>query len=252
MLVRQGRSIFQNPGTFAGSVYGQAGNVVKGGLRNRFVGGFSPVFGGYANGHLSPSSFILPQASGSMSSYTEASARIVQGAIILTPALPMGGSASLTMTAGPLTVDQIIAMIAEGTLVIALDSALLSAATSMLTSGALTISGSAELGGIFDVIGSGSMVLVPNTTMTAKAFMEATAGGPDPLSPQGLANAVWERAVDAGYTAEEILRILAAVAASKTDITGSTVTFRNLGDTKDRIIADMTGSERTTVTIDEA
>ncbi len=134
---------------------------------------------------------------------------------------------------------------------LAVDSAVLSSAVSAIASGSLTISGSAQLGGIFEVTGSSSMILVPSVIMTAKAFMEATAGGPDPLSPQGLANAVWERAVDAGYTAEEILRILAAVAAGKTDIAGSTVTFRDLGDTKDRLVASMTGSERTTITIDE-
>jgi len=171
--------------------------------------------------------------------------------IVLTPALPMAGSSTLTMTANSLTVDQIIALVASGSLVLAVDSAVLSSAVSAIASGSLTISGSAQLGGIFEVTGSSSMILVPSVIMTAKAFMEATAGGPDPLSPQGLANAVWERAVDAGYTAEEILRILAAVAAGKTDIAGSTVTFRDLGDTKDRLVASMTGSERTTITIDE-
>jgi len=114
MLVRQGRSIFQNPGTFAGAVYGQAGNVVKGGFRNRMVGGLSQTFGGHANGHLAPSSFVLPTKAGSISSYTEASAALTQSVIVLTPALPMAGSSTLTMTANSLTVDQIIALVASG------------------------------------------------------------------------------------------------------------------------------------------
>lgn len=248
MLVRNGRSLFGFPGPTVGlSGYIQ----LKGGGRNRMVGGFSPVFGGYANGHLAPSSYILPTQPGALSSYTEASAALTQTVIILTPALPMDASGTLTLTANSLTVDQIIALVAAGAGILAVDSAVLSSAVSAVANNTMSISGIAELGGIFPTSASSAMILVPNVTATARAFMTATAGGPDPLSPQGLANAVWERAVDAGYSAEEILRVLAAVAAGKTDITGSTVTFRNLGDTKDRIVASMTGSERTTITIDE-
>lgn len=220
------------------------------------VGGLSETFGGYANGHLAPSSFILPTKSGSISSYNEASASISQGVIVLTPAKPMEGTASLTLTASTLQLDKIIAMIASGALVLSVDSALLSSAVSALASGSMTISGTAGLGGIFEILASANVVLVPNTTLTAKAFMEASAGGPEELSAQGLANAVWERALDSGYTAEEIMRILAAVAAGKTSITdlgggNATVVFRDLGDSKDRITASMSGSERTSLTLDE-
>lgn len=63
--------------------------------------------------------------------------------------------------------------------------------------------------------------------------------------------------LESGFTVGEILRILAAVAAGKTNITdlgggNAEVVFRDVGDTKDRVTADMTGSERTTVTLDGA
>jgi hypothetical protein len=61
---------------------------------------------------------------------------------------------------------------------------------------------------------------------------------------------VWESICEGSYTHSEILKILAAVAAGKTDITGSTVTFRDVNDVADRVTASMTGSERTTVTLD--
>lgn len=255
-LTRNGRTINQSPGTFRG-LGDQYGNTVKGGLRNRFVGGFSPFFGAYANGHIHPSAFVMPQKAGALSSYTEASASLTQTVIVLTPGLPISGSSTLTLTAQPFTIDKIVALIASGALVLSVDQATLAAAVSATANGTLTLTGSAGLGGIFDVMASSSIVLVPNTTLTAQAFMDAAAGGPEPLSPQGLANAVWQRAVDSGYSAEEILRVLAAVAAGKTTIVpggGGTasVVFRDLGDTKDRITADMVGSERQTVTIDEA
>jgi len=65
----------------------------------------------------------------------------------------------------------------------------------------------------------------------------------------------WTEVIENGVTAAGILRLLAAVAAGKTSIVNlgngfATVTFRSLADDKDRIVADMTGSERSVVTRD--
>ena len=63
-----------------------------------------------------------------------------------------------------------------------------------------------------------------------------------------------EAKVEGNYTLKEALRLMLAVAAGKTDIDTSganpVVKFRDVNDTKDRITAVMTGSERTTVTKD--
>lgn len=71
------------------------------------------------------------------------------------------------------------------------------------------------------------------------------------LSPQGLADALMNYAVEGDYTLQEILQILASVAAGKTSITptgegSAEVIFRNLLDTKDRVSFEMDGSERVT------
>lgn len=107
-------------------------------------------------------------------------------------------------------------------------------------------------------------------------------GASDPLSAENLAAAVWnaiandfnavgtmgEKMNDAGsasnpwteviegvYTAADLLRLLTAVAAGKTTITdlgggAATVTFRDINDTTDRIVATMADSERATVVLD--
>jgi hypothetical protein len=72
------------------------------------------------------------------------------------------------------------------------------------------------------------------------------------LSPQNLAAAVWAEVLEAGLDAQDVMRVLLAVAAGKSDITGSTVTFRDQADATDRVTATMTGSERTTVVLDPA
>jgi hypothetical protein len=259
MLVRQGRAQFVNPGKFTGNVSGQSGNVVKGGFRNRFAGGtngLTKIFGGYANGHLGPSSFVLPQSSGSISSYTESSAAMAQGVIVLTSAIPANASGSMVLTASTASLDLLVQLVASGTLVLSVNSAVLSSAVDIIVNGSINITvNSATLGGIFGILANGTMILVPNGTMTAEAFMEAAAGGPTPLSPEGLANAVWSQVIESGYTSSEILRLLAAVAAGETiidDLGGglATITFRDLADTKDRVVADMTDSERTSIALD--
>jgi hypothetical protein len=69
-------------------------------------------------------------------------------------------------------------------------SAQLAAAVSAQASATMTLAANALAGGIFPVEASGSASLSPSVVLTARAFMEASAGGPTPLSPEGLANAV--------------------------------------------------------------
>jgi hypothetical protein len=70
------------------------------------------------------------------------------------------------------------------------------------------------------------------------------------LTQDDVTGAILQAEVEAGLTVQGVLRLLLAVAAGKTDISGSVVTFRDVADTKDRIVATMTGSERTTVVRD--
>lgn len=68
-----------------------------------------------------------------------------------------------------------------------------------------------------------------------------------------IAAAVWAAACEGSLDFADVQRILLAVAAGKTDIDATgpvVVTFRDQADTKDRVTATMTGSERTTVVLD--
>ena len=75
-----------------------------------------------------------------------------------------------------------------------------------------------------------------------------------PSDVDAIPAAVWAEALDGAYTAKQILQILAAVLAGKSDITETsagvaTVDFRDLADTLNRVSATMNQSERTAVTI---
>lgn len=74
------------------------------------------------------------------------------------------------------------------------------------------------------------------------------------LSQTDVEGAVLEAKVDGTITLRQVLRLLAAVAAGKTTVTDNgdgtaEVLFRDLPDTKNRVQAAMTGSERTSVTL---
>lgn len=195
MLVGNGRLIFRNPGTFpAGAVGNQPGNFIKGGFRNRMVGGLSQTFGAYANGQLSPSAFVLPTKSGAIASYDETSISLSANTVNIIVGRPISGSGTITVTVVNAQLDTIVPMVASGDIVVAVDSASLAAAVNASATGAITITGSAELGGIFDLIASGTITTDDDAFLSALAWIEAEAGGPTPLSPEGLANAVWQAA----------------------------------------------------------
>lgn len=187
-LTRSGRSVFFNPGTFGGVYRNQNGNIIKGGLKNRFLGGFDAKFGAYNNGALSPSAFVLPLKSGSISSYNQ-NRMALSTAASGVPAMPMIASSNFTLTVTNAQLDQVLQLIASGVMALT-GSANLAAAVAAQASSSMSLAASALLGGSIPIEATGSASLSPSVTLIAKAFIEASAGGPTPLSPEGLANAV--------------------------------------------------------------
>jgi hypothetical protein len=71
------------------------------------------------------------------------------------------------------------------------------------------------------------------------------------LSPQNLADAVWGQIIESGFSAEEVMRLLAAVTAGKSTGGPGSPVFRDLGDTKNRVVGVATSNgDRTSVTYD--
>jgi hypothetical protein len=75
------------------------------------------------------------------------------------------------------------------------------------------------------------------------------------LNDAGSGSNPWTEVIESGLTAAEVLRIILAVQAGKTNIVdngggSATVTFRDVADTKNRVEADMQDSERIDVTLD--
>lgn len=74
------------------------------------------------------------------------------------------------------------------------------------------------------------------------------------LTQNDVEGAILDARIDGTYTLRDVLKMLAAVSAGKTTITdlgggAATVVFRDLADTADVVTASMSGSERSSVTL---
>lgn len=144
---------------------------------------------------------------------------------------------------------------------------IVSAVAALTGTGEVTADMLATLQAVADLAGSGDLVgalgalagLAAALAGTGDASADASAIGSmagainvtgDLLSTANVGDAVWQYLAEGNYSAVEILRVLAAVMAGKTTIDGTEVTFRDLNDVADRVVAVMTGSARTTITLD--
>ncbi len=87
--------------------------------------------------------------------------------------------------------------------------------------------------------------------ISAADFMASGSMG-EKMNGAGSAGNPWTEVIESGYTASEVLRLLAAVLAGKVSGAGTdTITFRDLADTKDRVVATTDSSgNRTAITRD--
>lgn len=96
------------------------------------------------------------------------------------------------------------------------------------------------------ITGSGTCI-IDNPAVNASATIQSTYTG---VNTGAIAETLRNSDVETSFSLREALMILASVAVGKTEIDSSTVTFRDVNDDYDRLVATMTGSERSDVTLD--
>lgn len=222
---------------------------------------------------------VPPMFPGAMSSYRKAKITIDGSAV---GALGLNGVATGSISIVGSAIGGLIAGgVASGTISIG-GSVVMFAAVGSTATGIISVGGSANMSAIGHMLASGSVTVEGSVVPFAIGWMDATSDFGNELSADKLAEAVWNKVagdvnepgtmgeklndagsatnpwtevIESGYTASQILRLLARVAAAKTDIVdlgggAATVTFRDLADTKDALVADMAGSSRTGVVLD--
>lgn len=231
------------------------------GARRRFAYGQASIedvtnSAAVPEGYLHPTCWDMPQKGGGMASR---GGRIVGAGDVTAANLAGGLNALADLAAGGditnaalgLILSAVATLIGSGTLTADIVGKL-EAVAALSGAGNTT----AALGALASLQVSLSGAATESATLLAKASMSASiiVTG-DVLNTANVADAVWDALAAGNYSYADLLRILAAVAAGKTTIVDlgggmATVTFRDVNDTKNAVVADMDGSERTDVTLD--
>lgn len=204
---------------------------------------------GLPHGYRTGYTWLLPQKNGAAKSANES-----QGVASTTFSIAGGKN-------GTATIEGVGSFSATGALVVSGSATINGVAT--VTSNAFaallataTITGSATPTASITALGWGVVAINGVATFTGTRYatgtLEAEITPFTELSPQSLASAVWAQALEAGYTAEEMMRVMSAALAGEVSGAGTgTITIRDIGDTADRIVASVDGSgNRTAVTLD--
>lgn len=165
---------------------------MSGSVKNQYSGGFSN-FNATPRGYIPPYSWILPIKAGGISTSAEKmSAELTDNGAILISGLPLSASITANLTLSDAALGLIVA------LEIALSASLTISDAELAASAALVAAMSAsgqftdvEMGAIISMISALSANGTLNATPLVGVFMEWSVGGPEELSSQGLAIAVW-------------------------------------------------------------
>lgn len=227
------------------------------------------------NGHLSPSAWVLPRTSGGMSSINFTTA-MVSGSGLAVGGVTTTGTSSITLAFADAFGELIASGGGTATFSLTSNNPLLTASingtgtavatfsTNTPTLGALA-DGSGEVAITLTATNSGRMpanddspLRTGTATLTltgalvpyAIGSMEGTTEEAG-LSNAGIANSVWGKVIEAGFTADQILRLLAAHAAgSATGLEGSNPQFTGLDGVTLRIDGAYVAGTRTIDALD--
>ena len=163
-----------------------------GAVRNQYACGYSN-FNATPRGYLPPYSWILPIKDGGLSTSAEKmAAELSENGAVLISGLPISSSITANLTISDAALGLIVA------LEIALSASLTISDAELAASAALVATMSAsgqftdvEMGAIISMISALSANGTLNATPLVGVFMEWSVGGPEELSSQGLAIAVW-------------------------------------------------------------
>lgn len=167
---------------------------------------------------------------------------------------PMEGSGAITITqAGGLS---LVVSLSGNTGVVSVtgDGMVLKLTIGLSGEGTWSLTGAPNLAMIVPFDGTGTVAQMSGTSdLRGHLSLEGEWTPFTALSPEGLAQAVWQRVIEAGFTAEEIIRILAAQAAgAATGLEGSNPQFTGLDGTTVRIDGTYSAGTRTIDALDGA
>ena len=114
-----------------------------------------------------------------------------------------------------------------------------------------TVSASANL--LADIFGSVNVTFTETCEILGRGFISGSATVSASPSASDIAGEVFATNLEGDYSFRDLIKLMSAVSFGKSTIVDlgggiATVTFRDVNDTENRVVADMTNSERTTIT----
>jgi hypothetical protein len=245
---------------------------------DRFAGGMSK-FSSHSAGYVPPYCRMMARKGGGMATFNTVSGAGAVGSGNLAGGLngeaPLSGSGDITNAALGLILSAVAALSGSGSLTAAIIGRLEAAAAlagggdATASLGALAglasaLTGSGVIGA--DIIAKAALAAnivvtgdVLNSANVAEAVWGASAAANneagtmgEKLNDAGSGSNPWTEVIESGLTAAEVLKLILAVSAGKSSGgSTTTITFRDTGDTKDRVLATVdSNGNRTAVTLD--
>ena len=193
--------------------------------------------------------WIMPQKGGMISARTDGITFSATGNGLR--GLPGTGTASFSIDFAAAAGELIVSGAGTASFTISTNTPLLTASLGGTGAASFSITtNNPILGAEASGIGSASFTISATLTPYAVGHMEGTTEEAG-LTPSGIANAVWGKAIEAGYTADQILRILSAHAAgAATGLEGANPQFVGLDGSTVRIDGTYSAGTRTIDALD--
>jgi len=248
VLIGNRSVLLKSPGRFlSGTVASiERSNFSKPGMLAGRFESFNKLSAAIPGGHLAPSAWAMPRTAGGMASVNSAmlassATATAYGGITST------GSASITFTVPDAAGQLISSGSGSSTFTLSTNSPLLTAALVGSGSAAFAITANTPtLGALASLVGSSSWAIAGTLTPYAIGNMAGTTVDSTVLTGEVVASAVWAKAIEAGFTAEQVLRILAAHAAgAATGLEGANPQFTGLDGATVRIDGTYSAGTRT-------
>lgn len=182
-----------------------------------------------------PVAFMPARKAGGLASRNECVIAFTVGNGILAAGRNLEGSTSITFTVADAQLELVVS--ASGTAGISF-TATGNVAGALFATGTTDITftvPAALLGAVSDGEGQATITVSPNGTVTAIGHLSGTTADTTGVTPATISQAVWEYIIESGYTAEEVVRLIASVTAAKSSGGPGSPVFRDLGDTKNRV-----------------
>jgi hypothetical protein len=255
VLYPNGQLVFAASPRLTAGALAATGAAGYGGIRgarfNRYVSEtFSPVVGGLPSGYGGRSA-LLPVRAGGLSSVVALSIAAAGAGVL---GLPGDGAAAFTVSVSDAEGQLISSGSGAASFSLTASPLLLTASLGARGSASLAITtNTPTLGAEANLTGSAGMTFAGALTPYAIGNMIGSTVDGGTLTAASVASAVWTQAIEAGYTAEQVLRILAAHAAgAATGLEGGDPQFTGLDGTTVRINGTYSAGTRTIDAINAA